>query len=200
LKRFNLSPFGEASKINKHVEFGTELDIESFITGPKEKCSSYELYGVLVHEGQTCNSGHYHSFIKASNGFWYSMNDSSVHQVSLGTVLKQRAYILFYTRRMEASVKMEVEKGEEVKPKIQKSAKALHVHINDHTNDHINDHTNDHINELPTPPATPEPQLIKDELAVISNSMWHLSTVPINKADRARSRPAASWNIKPLSN
>ncbi|PJF19152.1 Peptidase C19, ubiquitin carboxyl-terminal hydrolase 2 domain-containing protein [Paramicrosporidium saccamoebae] len=188
LKRFNLTPFGEASKINKHVEFGTELEIGAFITGPKQECSDYDLYGVLVHEGQTCNSGHYHSFVKASNGFWYSMNDSSVHQVSLSTVLKQRAYLLFYARRMEASAKtMETEPKVQVPAVTQKPAKTSHVRAS----------------ELPTPPATPEPQMIKDELAIISNSMWHLSTAPsvVNcKLDRARSRPNSSWIIKSIAN
>ena len=43
----------------------------------KEASSSsvYDLIGVLVHAGSSMNSGHYYSYVKAQNGFWFEMDD-----------------------------------------------------------------------------------------------------------------------------
>ena len=50
----------------------------------KEASSSsvYDLIGVLVHAGSSMNSGHYYSYVKAQNGFWFEMDDESVTVVS----------------------------------------------------------------------------------------------------------------------
>lgn len=64
--------------------------------------AKYRLYGVLVHSGGSAHSGHYYCFVKCSNGAWYEMNDTFVRQVSVKTVLAQRAYMLFYARDPEA--------------------------------------------------------------------------------------------------
>ena len=106
LKRFDATaPFpgnGHSGKITRHVAFGQHMDLDPFtsasLSGKEAASVSYELYAVLVHEGHTCNSGHYHCFVQAPNGLWYSMNDASVHSVGLATVLQQRAYMLFYRR------------------------------------------------------------------------------------------------------
>jgi ubiquitin C-terminal hydrolase len=98
MKRFTAN---SAQKITKHVSFAESLDTRDFCSnstsGPERP--EYDLYAVLVHEGQSCHSGHYHCFVKAPSGLWASMNDSSVTTVGLNTVLKQCAYILFYKRR-----------------------------------------------------------------------------------------------------
>ena len=104
LKRFSVNPFtGQTTKLNRPIAFSEHLNISEFMGNDrdqelKENDTNYLLYGVLVHEGNSCNSGHYHAFVKNSNDIWYSMNDCSVHQVSLDTVLRQRAYILFYKK------------------------------------------------------------------------------------------------------
>ena len=41
----------------------------------------YDLYGVLVHQGHSMHSGHYFCFVKAPNGVWNRMDDSTVGQV-----------------------------------------------------------------------------------------------------------------------
>lgn len=51
-----------------------------------------------MHSGHSVHSGHYYSYVKAPNGLWYLMNDSSVSQVQLKQVLNQSAYLLFYTK------------------------------------------------------------------------------------------------------
>ncbi len=40
----------------------------------------YDLYGVLVHQGHSMHSGHYYCFVKAPNGVWNKMDDSTVGQ------------------------------------------------------------------------------------------------------------------------
>ena len=51
-----------------------------------------------MHEGSTISWGHYYCYIKNSNDLWYCMNDSSVSQTSLKTVLNQTPYLLFYEK------------------------------------------------------------------------------------------------------
>mgnify|MGYP002142120631 CR=1 FL=1 len=98
LKRFHVNPFtGQPGKIGRPVSFPATLDFGPVMSAGRER-PQYSLYAVIVHEGGSCNSGHYHAFVKNSSGIWYSMNDCSVHQVSLASVLQQRAYILFYQR------------------------------------------------------------------------------------------------------
>ena len=61
--------------------------------------SVYDLIGVLVHAGSSMNSGHYFSYVKGQNGIWYEMDDESVKSVSQKEVLRQQAYLLFYSLR-----------------------------------------------------------------------------------------------------
>ncbi len=97
LKRF--SPYGD--KISKRVEYPKELNMKSFTNNKDgEESFMYDLYGVLVHAGSYASSGHYYSFVKASNGAWYEMNDSSIQQVGVKRALNQQAYILFYQKRV----------------------------------------------------------------------------------------------------
>ena len=100
LKRFS-SPY---TKITRPITFSPELTVNR---------TTYCLYAVLVHQGQSCASGHYYSYVKAANGMWYEMDDSSVRQVSLNTVLAQPAYILFYQRKsMPAPAQVVMEDSE----------------------------------------------------------------------------------------
>ncbi|KAL0481863.1 ubiquitin carboxyl-terminal hydrolase [Acrasis kona] len=92
LKRFNM--FGK--KIVKNITYQEQLQLDPYMSNGGR--ASYKLYGVLVHSGNTCHSGHYYSFVKNSNGVWYKMDDSHVSQVSLSQVLGQHAYVLFYVR------------------------------------------------------------------------------------------------------
>ena len=53
----------------------------------------YKLYGVLVHAGYSCNSGHYYCYVKGSNGMWYEMNDNRVssHFILFFSLLKLKS-------------------------------------------------------------------------------------------------------------
>ena len=97
LKRFDfVNSYG--GKLNKHVEFPTDLDLAPHMT-KRGKPVGYSLYAVLVHAGHSVQSGHYYAFVKSPNGSWYRMDDDSVSMVKLSTVLAQKAYILFYLRK-----------------------------------------------------------------------------------------------------
>ena len=65
----------------------------------------YELTGVLVH-ASSMNSGHYMAYVRASNGAWNLMDDSSVSQVGLNRVLRQKAYMLFYAKKVKRAPQM----------------------------------------------------------------------------------------------
>jgi ubiquitin C-terminal hydrolase len=96
LKRFE-SLMGRSGKITKHVKFTETLDLSDFMSEDvNTEKPMYHLYAVLVHSGHSTRSGHYFAFVKNSNGVWYEMNDDDVRQVSLSTVMKQQAYMLFY--------------------------------------------------------------------------------------------------------
>uniref|UniRef100_A0A3Q0QYI1 Ubiquitin carboxyl-terminal hydrolase n=1 Tax=Amphilophus citrinellus TaxID=61819 RepID=A0A3Q0QYI1_AMPCI len=93
LKRFaNFS----GGKITKDVKYPEYLDLRPFMSQSQGEAQLYGLYAVLVHSGFSCHAGHYFCYIKASNGQWYQMNDSSVSVSDIRSVLNQQAYVLFY--------------------------------------------------------------------------------------------------------
>ncbi|XP_042364195.1 ubiquitin carboxyl-terminal hydrolase 42 isoform X3 [Plectropomus leopardus] len=95
LKRFaNFS----GGKITKDVKYPEYLDLRPFMSQSQGEPQVYGLYAVLVHSGFSCHAGHYFCYIKASNGQWYQMNDSSVSLSDIRSVLNQQAYVLFYIK------------------------------------------------------------------------------------------------------
>ncbi|XP_043110213.1 ubiquitin carboxyl-terminal hydrolase 42 isoform X1 [Puntigrus tetrazona] len=99
LKRFTNFNGG---KITKDVRYTEYLDLRPFMSQSHGDPQIYALYAVLVHSGFSCHAGHYYCYIKASNGQWYQMNDSSVSLSDIRTVLNQQAYLLFYIRSPDA--------------------------------------------------------------------------------------------------
>eukprot|EP01134_Creolimax_fragrantissima_P007978 CFRG7978T1 len=98
LKRFDYM----GGKVRGHVPFDEKLDLTPYMSKSydkvkKEKCT-YSLICVMVHAGYTTRSGHYYCYVKGANGMWYEMDDESVNQVKLPTVLRQEAYMMFYSR------------------------------------------------------------------------------------------------------
>ncbi len=108
LKRYDWTD-GTGSKKNKKVEFSLELKIDNkWCTDDcKEKGISYNLTGVIVHNGEL-NNGHYWSYVK-KGGKWYKCNDASVDEVNMDNDLlkdlygddekKDSAYVLFYSKK-----------------------------------------------------------------------------------------------------
>jgi hypothetical protein len=96
LKRFAFDDYGNLVRLHKKVKFPLRLEIGDYMSKVnKSKPPPYELVGVLVHQGRTCDSGHYLAYVKC-NGEWFRCNDSEVTKVDVKTVLKQQAYIMMY--------------------------------------------------------------------------------------------------------
>ncbi|XP_074697410.1 ubiquitin carboxyl-terminal hydrolase 42-like [Strix aluco] len=85
-------------KISKLVEYPQYLDLRPYTSQTAGEPLLYSLYAVLVHSGDTCHTGHFYCYVKASDGLWYEMNDESVDPCDFDTVLSQQAYLLFYVR------------------------------------------------------------------------------------------------------
>ncbi|EXB99718.1 Ubiquitin carboxyl-terminal hydrolase 21 [Morus notabilis] len=100
LKRFKADG-SFVEKIDKHVDFSLELDLQSYSTSTSGDNAGlmYDLYGIIVHVGFSSASGHYFSFIRSSPDTWYRLDDSRVTRVREEYVLSQNAYILFYVKR-----------------------------------------------------------------------------------------------------
>ena len=100
LKRFDFSRmFG--GKINKPVQYPETLNLRPYMSTKNGPPVLYKLFGVLVHLGGSCNSGHYYCYVRNTNGYWYQMDDARVSSASLNVVLNQSAYILFYVRKSD---------------------------------------------------------------------------------------------------
>ena len=65
-------------KINKPVVYPEHLNMRPYMSDIRGPSQWYRLFGVLVHFGFSCHSGHYYCYVKNSNGTWYCMNDSQV--------------------------------------------------------------------------------------------------------------------------
>lgn len=60
---------------------------------------TYRLYAVVCHSGHGPHSGHYFANVRAGDGKWFVMNDSSTNEVPASGACNQRnAYLLFYER------------------------------------------------------------------------------------------------------
>ncbi|KAG1458479.1 hypothetical protein G6F56_006393 [Rhizopus delemar] len=84
-------------KVHNHVSFPAKLNMAPYLS-PEMLVQSavYKLYGVLVHEGSSCDSGHYYAYVKAPSGNWLMINDDYVVTVTEEEVLRQKAYMVFY--------------------------------------------------------------------------------------------------------
>lgn len=96
LKRFGSHDSGQ--KIDKKVHFDPTLDLKPFFSSSYEGDLKYTLYGVLVHDGPSIHSGHYHCFVRTSSLMWHSLDNDRVGLVGERKVFEQKAYMLFYVR------------------------------------------------------------------------------------------------------
>lgn len=64
--------------MTRHIAFPEKLDLRPYMSKLDAGSLLYQLYGVLVHDGHSTNSGHYYCYIMTSKGDWYCMNDHMV--------------------------------------------------------------------------------------------------------------------------
>ena len=77
-------------KVFTRISFETILPI-------RPDLPPYHLRGVIEHRGLNAGGGHYTSYVRAQNNFWYFCDDNaSPKQVSTETVLGAEPYVLVY--------------------------------------------------------------------------------------------------------
>nr|XP_019610923.1 PREDICTED: ubiquitin carboxyl-terminal hydrolase 3 isoform X1 [Rhinolophus sinicus] len=101
LKRFHWTAYLR-NKVDTYVEFPLRgLDMKCYLLEPEnsgpEHCL-YDLAAVVVHHGSGVGSGHYTAYA-THEGRWFHFNDSTVALTDEDTVVKAKAYILFYVER-----------------------------------------------------------------------------------------------------
>ncbi|XP_035246557.1 ubiquitin carboxyl-terminal hydrolase 20 isoform X2 [Anguilla anguilla] len=94
-------------KINSHVSFPLEgLDLRPFLAKESpSQITTYDLLSVICHHG-TAGSGHYIAYCQnVINGQWYEFDDQYVTEVHETVVQNSEAYVLFYRKSSEESVR-----------------------------------------------------------------------------------------------
>ena len=96
-------------KIDRDVSFKMELDLSKYVTKfndensneDQRNVSKYRLFGVIVHTGKTLSNGHYYAFAKNPSNRWTKYSDNKCKNIYSDDVLKEKAYILFYSTNAE---------------------------------------------------------------------------------------------------
>ncbi|XP_010766230.1 ubiquitin carboxyl-terminal hydrolase 20 isoform X4 [Notothenia coriiceps] len=94
-------------KISSHVSFPLEgLDMGPFLAKESpSQVTTYDLLSVICHHG-TAGSGHYIAYCQnVINGQWYEFDDQYVTEVHETVVQNAEAYVLFYRKSSEESVR-----------------------------------------------------------------------------------------------
>uniref|UniRef100_A0A8C7JTY2 Ubiquitin carboxyl-terminal hydrolase n=1 Tax=Oncorhynchus kisutch TaxID=8019 RepID=A0A8C7JTY2_ONCKI len=94
-------------KINSHVAFPLEgLELRPFLAKDSpSQITTYDLLSVICHHG-TAGSGHYIAYCQnVINGQWYEFDDQYVTEVHETVVQNAEAYVLFYRKSSEESVR-----------------------------------------------------------------------------------------------
>ena len=87
-------------KYEGRIEFPMVLDMGPFTTQSKSENQKfvYDLECVVVHQGDHAHSGHYFAFCR-EGGRWFRYDDEIVSATTLEDVMRQEAYLLFYSLR-----------------------------------------------------------------------------------------------------
>lgn len=68
LKRFT----NDLRKLDKFIKYEAAMNLTKYCDN-QSKQVQYELFGVVVHEGRMAFSGHYYSYVQASDLNWYKV-------------------------------------------------------------------------------------------------------------------------------
>ncbi len=112
LKRFgarqNAQGRFEATKDKHHVAIPERLDLTPYMHPDHRNGNNlYNLYGMVIHMGNSAQTGHYISYVK-KNGVWYRFDDSTVTAVTTQHVLQQYGnetpYVVFFEKEQPNAV------------------------------------------------------------------------------------------------
>jgi len=104
-KRFT----NQGKKNNRVVRFPVSLTVPIETGRINVK---YDLYAVIIHDGQSCSSGHYFAYVRWG-GEWYEANDSRVRLRDVRTAGgRGAAYILFYEQEQPGVGKKRSRQGD----------------------------------------------------------------------------------------
>lgn len=92
-----------SEKMDGHIDFPITLNMLPYtVKKDKERVDTskyiYDLSTVVVHQG-TMDSGHYTAYTRLGGDKWVFMDDNKVMVASVADVLRQNAYLLFYSIR-----------------------------------------------------------------------------------------------------
>lgn len=103
----HLKRFDRNKKDPRFIDFPDHLDLSLYMYGkPPGTKARYLLTAVLVHQGSSRQFGHYIAYVRTADGQWLTKDDSFSRTVNFAHVLKQRAYILFYSRTSDTSTRV----------------------------------------------------------------------------------------------
>jgi ubiquitin carboxyl-terminal hydrolase 22/27/51 len=104
VKRFGMKIINNIAMEEKYmgkIDYPLQLNMAPFTTNPdakdKEKFT-YDLETVVVHQGEHIQNGHYFAFCR-QGGKWFRFDDEIVSATTTEDVLRQEAYLLFYSLR-----------------------------------------------------------------------------------------------------
>jgi ubiquitin C-terminal hydrolase len=105
LKRFKFNPdTRQIRKLCTAIKFPEILDLCETVTGPNKNQSTYSLYAISNHLGDSIQFGHYITHCRhPKKDAWFVLNDSDVSlcsnpEVEIFSSKNNTAYILFYKR------------------------------------------------------------------------------------------------------
>lgn len=103
LKRFlNINETGETYKIHQQVSFEEKLSLNKW-TDSNIRSYDYQLCGIILHDGENTNSGHYTAIYKKMDD-WVLFNDEIVttglkfNEIKSNKLHQANVYVLLYTR------------------------------------------------------------------------------------------------------
>lgn len=95
----HLKRFDRSRKDVHQVKYPPKLDLAPYMHGkPPAVAAVYNLSAVLIHHGSSPQYGHYYAYVKDAHGEWSLKDDAVSRSVAPATALRQKAYMLFYTR------------------------------------------------------------------------------------------------------
>ncbi|CAG8705984.1 22778_t:CDS:2 [Dentiscutata erythropus] len=160
-------------KVNDHMSYNEILDMSEFCVHPGED-ARYRLSASIVHVGSSPRSGHYYAYAKTASG-WVKFNDSATTNVLLETTLRDKPYILFYTKQNTSSTATILPKSE-MKMNTTPCNTIQHVTKPQFNHVSLNDKPPDSIQPLATESmvsikSTEEWQVQKNQQNALSNSI-----------------------------